>query len=99
VAEPRIIPWKTISVEAVAVVVSILLAFAIDAKWEDYLARVEEHSFLSSIKSEIDVNLATIDKQLSYRNDMNMVIKSLFDASDGILDLSPTVLDSHIHEV
>lgn len=34
-ADSRIIPWKTIAVEAVAVVVSILLAFAIDAWWTD----------------------------------------------------------------
>jgi hypothetical protein len=34
-AEPRIIPWKTISVEAVAVVVSIFLAFSIDAWWTE----------------------------------------------------------------
>lgn len=97
--KPAKIPWNRLTAEGAAIVLSILLAFAIDAKWEDYLARVEEHSFLSSIKSEIDANLAKIDKQLSYRNDMNTVIKSLFDASDGILDLSPTVLDSHIHEV
>ena len=94
-----VIPWKRITAEGAAIVLSILLAFAIDAKWQDYLARVEEHSILSSIKAELDANLATIDKQLSYHNAMNAVIKRLFDASDGILDLSPTVLDSHIHEV
>lgn len=37
-AEPRIIPWKRIGVEAAAIVASILLAFAIDAWWD---ARVE----------------------------------------------------------
>lgn len=97
--KPAKIPWNRITAEGAAIVLSILLAFAIDAKWEDYVARVEEHSILRSIISEIDANLATIDKQLSYHNDMNTVIKSLFDASDGILDLSPTVLDSYIHEV
>ncbi len=32
-AESRIIPWITITVEAVAIVLSILMAFAIDAWW------------------------------------------------------------------
>lgn len=34
-AEAQTIPWKRISVEAAAIVVSILLAFAIDASWEE----------------------------------------------------------------
>ena len=34
-AGTQTIPWKRISVEAAAIVVSILLAFAIDASWED----------------------------------------------------------------
>ena len=33
--DSRIIPWKTIAVEAAAIVVSILLAFAIDAWWAE----------------------------------------------------------------
>lgn len=37
-AEPRIIPWKRIGVEAAAIVASILSAFAIDAWWD---ARVD----------------------------------------------------------
>ena len=32
---PRIIPWKRIGVEAAAIVASILLAFAIDAWWDE----------------------------------------------------------------
>ena len=34
-AEAQTIPWKRISVEAAAIVVSILLAFAIDASWQE----------------------------------------------------------------
>jgi len=34
-AKSRIIPWKTITVEAVAIVLSILMAFAIDAWWAE----------------------------------------------------------------
>jgi hypothetical protein len=34
-ADSRIIPWTTIAVEAVAIVLSILLAFAIDAWWTE----------------------------------------------------------------
>ena len=33
--ESRSIPWKTITIEAAAIVVSILLAFAIDAWWAE----------------------------------------------------------------
>lgn len=34
-AESKTIAWKQISIEAVAIILSILLAFAIDAWWTD----------------------------------------------------------------
>jgi len=47
-----IIPWKRISVEAAAIVASILLAFAIDAWWDERNERVEEAEVLLGLKSE-----------------------------------------------
>ncbi len=35
-AESKYIPWKRIAVEGAAIVASILLAFAIDARWSDF---------------------------------------------------------------
>ena len=44
--EPRIIPWKRIAVEAVAIVASILLAFAIEAWWDDWQQQEAEQVIL-----------------------------------------------------
>jgi hypothetical protein len=46
------IPWKRLSVEAVAIVGSILLAFAIDAWWEERLDRQMERDDLGRLHAE-----------------------------------------------
>ena len=51
-ADSRIIPWKTIAVEAVAVVVSILLAFAIDAWWTEKKESDVEYAALRALRSD-----------------------------------------------
>ena len=49
---PQIIPWKRTTVEAAAIVASILLAFAIDAWWEERGLRIEEQQALQGLRSE-----------------------------------------------
>ena len=46
------ISWTRIAVEAAAIVVSILLAFAIDAWWDDRKEGIEETEILLGLKSE-----------------------------------------------
>lgn len=50
--ESRIIPWKTITVEAVAIVMSILLAFAIDAWWAEKKDGDVERVALLALRSD-----------------------------------------------
>ncbi|MDJ0938439.1 MAG: hypothetical protein QNJ00_01615 [Woeseiaceae bacterium] len=92
----RNIPWQQISVEAIAIVVSILLAFWIDAKWQDHLERAEELEILHSIRAELDQNLAAIEQQLDFRAEQQAVIQILFDASDNKLELSSDKFDEHV---
>ena len=51
-AEPRIIPWMTVTVEAVAIVLSILLAFAIDAWWAEKKENDVEQVALLALRSD-----------------------------------------------
>jgi hypothetical protein len=51
--EPRIIPWKRIAIESVAIVGSILLAFAIDAWWDEFRDREDSEIILSSLYEEL----------------------------------------------
>ena len=51
------IPWARITIEATAIIVSILVAFAIDAWWEDRRERQEERDYLSSLRQELIIGL------------------------------------------
>lgn len=53
------IPWRRIFVEGVAVVLSILLAFSIDAWWDRRVERREAAEHISALRSDF---LATIDE-------------------------------------
>ena len=57
----REIPWSRIGAESVAIVASILLAFAINAWWEDKLERDLETQQLSRLRAELEVNVAGLD--------------------------------------
>jgi len=50
------IQWRRISVEAAAIVASILLAFAIDAWWDGVQERAEERETLSALRAEFEAN-------------------------------------------
>lgn len=62
----RNIPWMQISVEATAIVASILLAFAIDAWWQDRQDRSDEQEILAGMKAEFVANLDTLNRHLAY---------------------------------
>lgn len=52
----REIPWPRILAEGTAVVVSILLAFAIDAWWDERKERDDERDVLLALKAEFETN-------------------------------------------
>lgn len=63
-AEPQIIPWKRIAVEATAIVISILFAFAIDAWWADKKERDVEHRTLQALQSDLIASNEELDQLL-----------------------------------
>ena len=68
-AEPRLIPWKQITVEAVAIVVSILFAFAIDAWWAENNERNVEHEALKALHSDFIASRESIERVLQSLSD------------------------------
>jgi hypothetical protein len=60
------IPWKRISVESIAIVASILLAFGIDAWWGERLERSQEQILLTRLSTEFSTNLERIDELKGY---------------------------------
>jgi len=55
------IEWERLGIEAAAIVASILLAFWIDAWWEDKQDRELESKHLSRLRVELVANMALID--------------------------------------
>jgi hypothetical protein len=61
----RSIPWPRILAEGGAIVVSILLAFGIQAWWEGVQERSSEAVYLTAILDEIDRNLSALDGNMN----------------------------------
>ena len=93
------IQWKRMSAEGAAIVVSILLAFSIEAWWDDHQDRAEEQGILLGLKSEFEQNLAFIETELSYRHAVLGSILRIFDASVARTSIEPEVLDELIGDV
>jgi len=65
-SEAKKVPWKRLTVEAAAIVISILLAFAIDAWWEDRGDQKSEQWLLQRLKAdfvEIQAAIQFIEKE------------------------------------
>lgn len=75
------IPWKRITVEAFAIVVSILLAFAIDAWWDERGERSEEAEILLGLRKEFLLNKETLDRHLSLHEESLLLYKQLLTAA------------------
>jgi hypothetical protein len=60
--ESQDIPWKRIIVEATAIVGSILLAFAIDAWWQDRTDRIVEVQYLQALHEDLLSSIELLDE-------------------------------------
>ena len=71
------IQWRRIAVESVAIVVSILLAFAIDAWWEERQERVEEAEILVGLEQEFLDIQSLIESKLQQYSQMKTAVAEL----------------------
>jgi len=83
------IQWKRLSVEAAAIVASILLAFAIDAWWDHRSDRREEAELLISLEAEFSANLQVLLQDIEYVENYTEAARRLLAAtmSDDIVGL------------
>ena len=61
-ASDRTGAWRRVAVEGAVIVSSILLAFAIDAAWDERKERSRERGLLESLESEFQENLLAIQR-------------------------------------
>ena len=95
----REIPWPRIFAEGIAIVVSILLAFWIQAWWEGRQDNVEEQRILVVLKSEFEQNLEIIEREISYSRAVMASILQLFDGASGQSDLTEETVDKLIGDI
>ena len=69
---------KQYSVEATVIVASILLAFVIDAGWENRQQAIAEIAVLESIKSDMQSNLDEIKRIIEINSNRQLNISSIF---------------------
>ena len=83
------IHWKRISVESIAIVLSILLAFWIDAWWDEYQARKEFQQVLAALESGFSENLGLIDTNITDANKDIEILKRFFETNPEDIDQFP----------
>ena len=78
------ISWKRLSVEAAAIVVSILLAFAIDAWWDESQQRKHIQNVLTGLEVAFSENVTLIDENIDLVTRYREILKRFIemDASD-----------------
>ncbi len=96
------IPWKRIAAEGATIVISIILAFAIDAWWDERQERQNEIEILERLQNELAVNIERIDRVTANRTRKLEYAVALFDQiekaqSQGIETIEvPTMVLMHL---
>lgn len=73
---------KRIMIEGGVIVISILLAFGIDAMWEERKERIEEQEILTALKTEFETNLAEITTVMEAHNRARITVDEMVRATD-----------------
>ncbi len=94
------IPWKRISIEAATIVGSILLAFAIDAWWNNRLVSVEEEAILTSLRLETQTVIQSLDETMIYVSAIKASTQRMIRASvDTENEISDDEIDGFFNDV
>ena len=84
-ADSTKIPWNTIAVEAIAIVLSILLAFSIDAWWDGRKDRLEEREILAGLEVEFTDLRERLERWAKEnRNGISFIEQFLSDSVSGM---------------
>jgi len=75
------IQWKRLSAEGAAIVVSILLAFSIEAWWSAHQSSQEEQELLSQLRLEFETNSALLEDRRSRHLQMLAALRNLLAAT------------------
>jgi len=84
---------RRLAIESLAIVSSILLAFAIDAWWEGSKETQRRNSLLGDLKNEVLINIEALERNVKlqelYYEDSKKMVRALLDE----VELTPTAFD------
>ena len=91
------IPWKRLFAEALAIVLSILLAFGIDAWWDERNERIEEKEILLALQIEFEANRVEADSVIRVHENALQFAADLMSLTDAeILALPAEDASRHV---
>jgi hypothetical protein len=91
------ISWPRITTEAAAIVGSILLAFAIDAWWDERQLRAEEQEILRGLKGEFEAIHATLARdKAAHLKRLGYFEALLIAMEDGSAARRPDLMDAAV---
>jgi len=79
----RKIPWARFAAEGALVVVSILLAFSIDAWWDSRMDHARERALLENLAGESRANRATQDVVIGWHETAASAAERLLEVAGG----------------
>ena len=82
-ADIQKIPWKRLSVEAAAIVASILLAFAIDAWWDHRNDLIVEDEILRDLEDEFIMNRERLLEVIEFTRTYTQGVQRLLTAYES----------------
>jgi hypothetical protein len=94
------IPWKSISAESIAIIISILLAFAIDAWWDERKERHFEQEALAGLEAEYQGHYESVDRQITQHRALMRAVANLMQAcQSGSYPASDISLDDALYSL
>jgi len=96
----RLIPWRRTIVESVAIILSILLAFAIDASWDKMKERNQETAFLVSLLNDFKETRSRIDESIiAHKRFIDLAGQLLSFHGDDRRNIEPEALEEMLSAV
>ena len=94
------IPWPRIIAEGSAIVVSILLAFSIDAWWDRFNSHQDEQIYLTTLKAALAQNQINISEQIAFAEALRTSARELLvAATEPASTLSDAALDGLLSDL
>ena len=86
-SDRQTIPWTRISVEAAAIVASILLAFSMDAWWDSVQDRAEEREIISLLRAEFEANQKVLTRTAGIHRLNLGAMQEIISVSESVISI------------